>query len=130
MTRTVKIGNRNLGLIEAAPKPGSPATFWGAEDVFFLSHRLGSIHIARTAIAGLRIYGVTQLGVRTVDGSTYTIEISAVQAIPVDMTKRYLATQISAWVVTKPPEEDRVKNTLSEMRIPGGRKRALVEKSK
>lgn len=129
-TRTVKVGNKVLGRIEVAKVgPGSPPAcgiYWGSADVMRLSPSDNSIHVTRSAISGLRSYGVVFVGCRFPDGSSYTASLEACSAALVDPTRRYVAVPKELWVETLPPEEDRVVNTLAQMRVAGGRRKSSV----
>jgi len=128
-TRAVKVGNKVMGHIEVAKTAPGVGIYWGSAEVMRLCLHDDSIHVTRSAIVGLRSYGVVFIGCRFSDGVSYTAPLEACTAALLDRTKPYVAVPRSAWVETLPPEEDRVANTMSLMRLAGGRRKSSMTAS-
>ena len=132
MVRTVKVGNKLIGKIEAPKvKPGekSEAIFWASEDVMYLSARDACIYVSRPAVANLRTYGVVFVGVKYPSGTSYSTPLTTLAAPEVgcsDHVKPSFRVPLSMWTETLPPEAKRVATVLEKMRIAGGRGQSAV----
>lgn len=132
MVRTVKVGNKLIGKIEAPKvKPGekSEAIFWASQDIMYLSARNACIYVVRPAVANLRTYGVVFLGVKYSDGTSYSTPLTTLTSPEVchsDLARPSYAVPLSMWTETLPPEAKRVATVLEKMRIAGGRGKSAV----
>lgn len=124
--RAVKVGNRLLGTIETPKmKPGErpQATFWASPEVVSLSDHGQHLAVNRAYIANLRTYAVKTLGLRCPDGSRYTIGLDMIQETSArSPAGKYIGIATICWNVELPPEEERVANLMSKMRVAGGRR--------
>lgn len=126
-TRIVKVGNKQLGVIEAPKlKPGEKpeAIYWTTNTVIRPSASGAFVSVDRTQIAGLAMYGVKKIGNRAVDGSTLCIALDKVQTYP--SMGKYLDVPRSAWEASDPPTHQKVANTLASMHISNGRRKSAV----
>lgn len=121
--RTVKLGNKVIGHIEVAKlKPGSvlaAGIYWGSDDTMRLSSDNQAIKVTRTALSGLKMYGVVFIGCRFSDGRSYTMPLDKCSALPSEPGKPYITALRELWVETLPPEEARVATVMGKMRIAG-----------
>ncbi len=130
--RTVKFGNKVFGHIESPKaKPGiqSFGTYWGSHAAIRVSERDAGLHVARNILGGLRTYGVAFVGLRLTDGTTYLAKLDGLfdrTVVPIDPTKAYIVVPSALWERTLPPEDERVANTLSKMRVAGGRSQSSM----
>ena len=130
--RTVKVGNKVFGHIESPKAPPGVrtfATYWGSHAAIRVSERDAGIHVARNVLGGLRAYGVAFVGLRLADGTTYQTELDKLldkTIIPLDLAKPYLVAPNALWRQTLPPQDERVANTMSKMRIGRGSKSSLT----
>lgn len=126
-TRVVKIGNKQLGVIESPKmKPGEKpeAIYWTTDTVVRPDANRAYISVDRAQIAGLAMYGVKKIGNRAVDGSTACIALDKLQDYY--STGKFFAVPFSVWDITEPPTHQKVANTLASMRIAGGRRKSAV----
>lgn len=130
--RTIKIGNKVLAHIEVKklkdPADKAGGIYWGSEAVIRPSPKDESFHVTKMAVAGLQTYGVKFLGIRFPDGSSYmtTLEALGSTMCPVDRGLPYHVVPKSLWVETLPPEDVRVYNTLTKMRVGRVRKSSMT----
>lgn len=121
--RTVKLGNKVIGHIEVAKlKLGSALAagiYWGSGDTMRLSHDNQAIKVTRTAISGLKMYGVVFIGRRFPDGRSYTMPLDTCSALPSEPGKPYVTVSRELWIETLPPEELRVAAVMGKMRVAG-----------
>lgn len=117
--RRVKLGGRLQGLIEAgrptAENRQPDCIFWANPPAIQLFEQY--LLVEAVSIASMRIYGVTKLGLRFPDGTSFVIPLADVLATPRERTNRFIHIERSKWQQTLPPLDVRSESAFTHMRM-------------